>query len=93
MTLLDTAIQTLDHRADPQGEAIVRRRRGQLARLQGNFALSRNQLNLSMQLATELGDRQSIAWCNHELGHLERFEGNLTAARSHFTEAWRLTEP
>ena len=31
VTLLDTAIQTLDHRADPQGEAIVPRRRGQLS--------------------------------------------------------------
>ena len=45
-----------------------------------------------MQLATEPGDRQSIAWCNHELGHLERFEGNLTAALSHFTEALAINQ-
>jgi tetratricopeptide (TPR) repeat protein len=87
VALLDGALQMLDRQADLLGEATIRRRRGQLARLQGDFALSRNHLDRSMRLTEELGDRQGMAWCHHELGHLARVEGDLPAARRHFAEA------
>ena len=87
VSLLDGALQTLDQEPDLLGEATIRRRRGQLARLQGNFALSRSHLDRSMRLTEELADRQGMAWCHHELGHLARAEGNLPAARGHFAQA------
>ena len=40
-----------------------------------------------MQLTEELGDRQGLAWCHHELAHLDRLNGDLTAARDHLTKA------
>ena len=87
VSLLDSALQTLDREPDLLGEAAIRRRRGQLARLQGNLALSRSYLGRSMLLAEELGDREGMAWCHHELGHLARAEGDLPGARGHFAEA------
>ena len=87
VTLLDAALSALEHEADPLGEAIVRRRRGQLARLQGNLRLSRSQLDRSMQLTRKIGDQQGLAWCHQQLGHLERADGHAAVARSHFTEA------
>jgi tetratricopeptide (TPR) repeat protein len=87
VTLLDTALVTLEHEADPAGEAIVRRRIGQIARLQGNLILSRSQLDRSMQITRNMGDQQGLAWCHQQLGHLERADGRAAAARSHFTRA------
>jgi tetratricopeptide (TPR) repeat protein len=87
MSLLDVALQTLEHEPDRFGEATVRRRVGQLARLQGHSTLSRRQLDKSMQLTRELGDRQGLAWCHHELAHLDRLNGDLTGARNNLTAA------
>ena len=87
VSLLDTALRTLERRPDPFGEATVRRRAGQLARLQGYSTLSRQQLEKSMQLTEELGDRQGLAWCHHELAHLDRLNDDLPAAQDHLTKA------
>lgn len=87
VSLLDIALGTLEREPDRFGEATVRRRAGQLARLQGHSTLSRRQLEKSMQLTEELGDRQGLAWCHHELAHLDRLNGDLTAARDHLTKA------
>jgi tetratricopeptide (TPR) repeat protein len=87
VSLLDGALPLLERESDLIGEATIRRRRGQLARLQGDFAVSRGHLNRSMRLTEELGDRPGSAWCHHELGHLARAEGDLPTARSHFAAA------
>ena len=86
-SLLNRALHTLTEQPDPSGEAIVYRRLGQVARLQGNVELSRDQLGRSFQLTTDLGDRHGLAWCHHELGHLDQITRNLDAACEHFTEA------
>jgi tetratricopeptide (TPR) repeat protein len=87
VSLLDIALGTLEREPDRFGEATVRRRAGQLARLQGHSTLSRRQLEKSMRLTEELGDRQGLAWCHHELAHLDRLNGDLNSARDHLTEA------
>ena len=47
-SLLDVALATLEREPDPFGEATVRRRAGQLARLQGRYGLCRSQLERSL---------------------------------------------
>jgi tetratricopeptide (TPR) repeat protein len=87
MSVLTRALQTLESEPDQVGEAIVRRRLGQAARLKDDRTLSREQLDRSYALTEELGDRQALAWCHHELGHLELGVGNFPSAREHFTAA------
>jgi tetratricopeptide (TPR) repeat protein len=86
-SLLDTALLNLALEPDRAGEAITRRRLGQLARLEGDYPLSRRHLDRSLELSHQIGDQQGIAWCHHELGHLDRVDGNLAGARQHLTEA------
>jgi tetratricopeptide (TPR) repeat protein len=86
-TLLDSALVALMNHPDPIGEAVTRRFIGQIARLQDNYALSREQLTRSLQIATGIGDRDSLAWCHHELGHLERKLGQLERERNHLDQA------
>lgn len=87
VSLLDGALLALERNADLTGEATVLRSRGQLARLQDNYAFARSLISRSMQLTIELGDRQATAWCYHELAHLDRVEGKTSAAQSNFAEA------
>jgi len=86
-SLLDIALQTLEHQPDSFGEATVLRRAGQLARLQGRLGICRSQLERSMQLSEELGDRKGLAWCHHELAHLYRLNDDPIAAKDHLTKA------
>lgn len=92
VSLLDGALLALEGSLDVAGEATVRRSRGQLARLQGDFSFARSLLSRSLQLATELGDRQAIAWCYHELAHLDQAEGEINSARSNFTQALEINQ-
>ena len=92
VSLLDIALRTLEREPDRFGEATVRRRAGQLARLQGHSTLSRRQLERSMQLTEELGDRQGLAWCHHELAHLDRLNKDLTAALDHLKKALEINQ-
>jgi tetratricopeptide (TPR) repeat protein len=85
--VLNRALQTITAQPTPSGEAVVRRYLGQAARLQGDYDLSRDLLTKSFQLASDLGDRQGLAWCHHELGHLDQVTDHLGAARDHFTDA------
>jgi tetratricopeptide (TPR) repeat protein len=87
VSLLEDALHSLQGGIDPRGEAIIRRRRGQLARLQGDVILGRSYVERSMELTIELGDRQGTAWCHHELGHLHWIADDLADAERHFIEA------
>ena len=85
--VLNRALQTITAQPAPSGEAVVRRYLGQAARLQGDYDLSRDLLRKSFQLTSDVGDRQGLAWCHHELGHLDYATDHLDAARDHFTNA------
>jgi tetratricopeptide (TPR) repeat protein len=87
VTLLESALDSLMRQPDTTGEAIIRRRIGHVARLQGRYELSREQLEKSLELTTELGDRNGLAWCHHELGHLNRASKRYRQARAHFMDA------
>jgi tetratricopeptide (TPR) repeat protein len=87
VSVLEAALQATLTESDHVGESVVRRRLGQLARLQGDYRRSRDQLNQSLRLAKELDDRKGVAWGDHELGHLDRLTGNPAAARGHLEEA------
>lgn len=87
VSLLEDALHSLQGGIDLHGEAIVRRRRAQLARLQGDVILGRSYVERSLELTTELGDRQGTAWCHHELGHLHWIADDLAGAERHFLEA------
>ena len=45
-----------------------------------------------MQLTEELGDRQGLAWCHHELAHLDRLSGDPQAARDHLTKELEINQ-
>jgi tetratricopeptide (TPR) repeat protein len=85
--VLNRALETITAQPAPSGEAVVRRYLGQAARLQGDYDLSRDLLIKSLQITSDLDDRQGLAWCHHELGHLDQVTNDLEAARDHFTEA------
>lgn len=82
--LLNRALEAIAEQPTPSGEAIIRRYLGQVARLQGNYDLSRALLKKSLEITSDLGDRQGLAWCHHELGHLDKVTNHLDAARDHF---------
>lgn len=85
---LGDALEALTRHPDAGGEAVVRRRIGHIARLQGDdYGFSRAQLDASLRLTTRIGDRNGIAWCHHELGHVDRAVKHFDDSYSHFTEA------
>jgi tetratricopeptide (TPR) repeat protein len=87
VSLLDGALHAVTHIQDKVGESHIRRRIGHISRLQGDFEVSRINLQKSLDFSKELDDRQSFAWCHHELGHLDRVTNHPAAAREHLTTA------